>query len=224
MAELWTGFGAMAALVAEPVFCIIDGVDECEDTANELVEKLLHFLTDHSSFRFILLRRHRAFHAVNCARHTVEVDSSLTEHDIKTLIEAEISFSDTLNAEDLVLRQQADGNLLWIKFMLRHLDSAANDSFDIKPMVQVLQKEGPFPPHFRLDLLKLQTYIRQFEKLTDPLQILFRALVRKASALPILALPLVAMLYYRVGREEDCPEILTVALEKARGKEGPLQS
>jgi tetratricopeptide (TPR) repeat protein len=100
----------------------------------------------------------------------------------------------------------------------------ANDSFDIKPMVQVLQKEGPFPPHFGLDLLlKLQTYIRQFEKLTDPLQMLFRAIVRKASALPILALLLVAMFYYRVGREEDCLEILTVALAKVKGKEGPLQ-
>ncbi|GFF97445.1 hypothetical protein IFM47457_11398 [Aspergillus lentulus] len=541
--ELWTAFGTMAALVSEPVFCIIDGIDECEDTAGELVEKLLHFLTDHSRFRFILLGRHRAFHAVNCARHTVEVESSLTEQDIETLIEAEISLSDTLNAANLrhevtmALKQQADGNFLWIKFMLRHLDksvgvadalerlhnlpydlqttyeqlllglvrrlepseidlarkilsfivvaqrpltldefqhmlaadalstssrkdqsiddyliprldrrvlevcgdlvsvadgyvrlihfsvkeflirpedewrktrssrkilifrvfpqqshqrladsciqyfeasyfnsltsdwstfsqltrryhllcyisgymfthisesdidpgsvalrvirflnsdlcitwlehfivdttdddymnsldlkifqllefglwlsehshsgrilqvlctrlnaehekrlqqygqndsrterirlflgtiqntcgfrdarimgarykntSVANDSFDIKPMVQVLQKEGPFPPHFGLDLLlKLQTYIRQFEKLTDPLQMLFRAIVRKASALPILALLLVAMFYYRVGREEDCLEILTVALEKVKGKEGPLQ-
>ncbi|RHZ45156.1 uncharacterized protein CDV56_101837 [Aspergillus thermomutatus] len=133
-AELWTIFDAIAALLSKPVFCVVDGVDECKDTASEFVEKLLDFLAGRSNFRFILLGRHRAFHTLNCARHTIEMDRTLTEQDIETVIKAEIGLSDVLNIGTLrdevfrTLRQHADGNFLWLKFMLKHLNKSAGEA------------------------------------------------------------------------------------------------
>ncbi|KAI9731058.1 MAG: hypothetical protein M1834_005521 [Cirrosporium novae-zelandiae] len=126
--ELWEVFNKMAVFVTEPVYCVVDGVDECKDAIQELIRNIFNFLNAHSNFRFILLGRPHAFQAVDSIRHTLEICPALTEGDIDTVIETRIVKSKILSLPKLrdtifkTLREQSDGNFLWIKLMLGQLN------------------------------------------------------------------------------------------------------
>ncbi|UKZ61288.1 uncharacterized protein TrAtP1_002554 [Trichoderma atroviride] len=131
ISDLWRAFSMIAdTFIAEPIYCVIDGVDESEDLVHELVQKLFGFLQSHSNFRFIVLGRSHAFHATDYVRHTIQIDSTLTKEDVDTVIEAEITQSDVFITPDLrtevrrTLTDQCEGNLLWIKLMVEHLNKS----------------------------------------------------------------------------------------------------
>lgn len=128
--DLWMAFRTIATFVTEPVYCVIDGVDENKDGVDELVQQLHIFLQDHSNFRFIMLGRQHSFRAIDSIRHTLEIDPILTNVDVDIVIETGIARSDILNKSQLrdkvfqTLREQSNGNFLWIKLMIGHLDKS----------------------------------------------------------------------------------------------------
>ncbi|CAG8397092.1 unnamed protein product [Penicillium salamii] len=128
--DLWMGLDEIAALVSEPVYCIIDGVDESMDPISELLERILVLLEARSNFRFILLGRQHSFHHVGFIHHKIEIHPALTKCDVDRVIETGLSRSEILNKpalRDKVLRslqEQSDGNFLWVKLMFGHLEKS----------------------------------------------------------------------------------------------------
>ena len=128
--DLWIAFNTIAALVSKPVYCIIDCVDESVDKVVELLQRVLSFLEARVNFHFILLGQQHAFQGMNSIRHKMEIQPALTKDDVDGVIEDGIDQSDiprlpTLREKVLrTLRDQSDGNFLWIKLMLGYLSKS----------------------------------------------------------------------------------------------------
>ncbi|CAG7927910.1 unnamed protein product [Penicillium olsonii] len=128
--DLWIGLSEMAALVSEPVYCIIDGMDEGLDSLSDLLQRILAFLEARSNFRFILLGRQHSFHQTDSIQHKIEMHPALTRHDVDRVIEAGTDRSAILNKPEMrervlrSLRDQSDGNFLWVKLMFVHLEKS----------------------------------------------------------------------------------------------------
>ncbi|CAG7938503.1 unnamed protein product [Penicillium olsonii] len=128
--DLWIGLSEMAALVSEPVYCIIDGMDEGLDSLSDLLQRILAFLEARSNFRFILLGRQHSFHQTDFIQHKIEIHPALTRHDVDRVIEAGIDRSAILNKPEMrekvlkSLQDQSDGNFLWVKLMFVHLEKS----------------------------------------------------------------------------------------------------
>lgn len=128
--DLWMGLSEIATFASEPVYCIIDGVDESMDPIPELLQRLLGFLDTRSNFRLILLGRQHSFHKTDSIHHKIEIHPGLTKDDVDRVIETEINRSAILNTpalRDRVLtsiQNQSDGNFLWVKLMFGHLEKS----------------------------------------------------------------------------------------------------
>lgn len=129
-ADLWMAFSEIAEFASEPVYCIIDGVDEGMDPVSELLRRLQNFLQSCSNFRFILLGRQHAFHGVNSVCHRLEVTPTLTKDDIYKVIQAEIHQSDVLSGTEVRekalrhLQDRSSGNFLWVRLISGHLNKS----------------------------------------------------------------------------------------------------
>ncbi|KAJ5358210.1 hypothetical protein N7541_005368 [Penicillium brevicompactum] len=136
--DLWTGINEIATLVSEPIYCIVDGVDESMDPISELLERVLALLEARSNFRFILLGRQHSFHQAHSIRHKIEVHPALTKDDLDRVIEMGINQSAILNKQDVrekvlrSLQEQSDGNFLWVKLMFVHLEKSLPLAHGIK--------------------------------------------------------------------------------------------
>ncbi|KAJ5535569.1 hypothetical protein N7513_008755 [Penicillium frequentans] len=128
--DLWMWFSEMAKIVSEPVYCIIDGVDESSDPVPELLQRLLGFLGTSPNFRFILLGRQHSFHQTDYIPHKIEINPALTKDDVDRVIETNIEQSAILNKPALrdkvlsSLQEQSDGNFLWVKLMFGQLEKS----------------------------------------------------------------------------------------------------
>jgi tetratricopeptide (TPR) repeat protein len=136
--DLWTGINEIATLVSEPIYCIIDGVDESMDPISELLERVLVLLEARSNFRFILLGRQHSFHQADSIHHKIEIHPVLTKDDLDRVIEVGINRSAILNKQDVrgkvlrSLQEQSDGNFLWVKLMFVHLEKSLPLAHGIK--------------------------------------------------------------------------------------------
>ncbi|KAJ5337206.1 uncharacterized protein N7506_005228 [Penicillium brevicompactum] len=138
ISDLWTGINEIATLVSEPIYCIVDGVDESMDPISELLERVLALLEARSNFRFILLGRQHSFHQADSIRHKIEVHPALTKDDVDRVIEMGINRSAILNKQDVrekvlrSLQEQSDGNFLWVRLMFVHLEKSLPLAHGIK--------------------------------------------------------------------------------------------
>jgi hypothetical protein len=90
----------MAALMASPVYCVIDGVDEYIDECNDSIQDLLQLvhglLNATSNFRVVLLGRqhvlqpHILHAAIGATSERIDISSDLVKQDISAFIDAEI--------------------------------------------------------------------------------------------------------------------------------------
>ncbi|KAM0447604.1 hypothetical protein ACHAO4_008931 [Trichoderma viride] len=91
---------------------------------------------------------------------------------------------------------------------------------DISSILQILRNETPLSLELKANLLlKLQLYLQKVKRLTDPLQVMFRVLLEKASDLPTHALLIVGDFYLRLEKFEQALEIYFAALDKLEESE-----
>jgi tetratricopeptide (TPR) repeat protein len=140
----------MAALMASPVYCVIDGVDEYIDECNNSIQDLLQLvhglLNANSNFRVVLLGRphvlqpHVLHVAIGATPERINISSDLVKQDIGTFIDLEIDakiHSDLLSLPGLrdsiskTLKEKSDGMFLWVELMIKDL-SKSDSPFEVK--------------------------------------------------------------------------------------------
>jgi NACHT domain len=140
----------MVSLVTRPLYCVIDGVDECVDECNNSIQKLLQLvlglLNANANCRVVLLGRQHVLqpHVLQKTFATtperIEISSDLVKQDINAFIGAEIEAkinSDLLRLPGLqdsiskTLQEKSDGMFLWVELMIRDL-SKSGSQFEIK--------------------------------------------------------------------------------------------
>ncbi|KAI9856968.1 MAG: hypothetical protein M1813_008684 [Trichoglossum hirsutum] len=131
LSDLWDTFNRVAELVARPVYCVIDGVDECDDSTQILSNRILELLAAHSNFRAVLLGRSHALQSATGTTQKIEVTPKLINRDIDAFIGAEIDESEVLRLPELrdpvfkSLQEKSDGMFLWVKLMIDDLRKSA---------------------------------------------------------------------------------------------------
>lgn len=80
------------------------------------------------------------------------------------------------------------------------------------------------PSHLQMDMiLRIRNISTAARKLTDPLELLFKLLLRKADCIPIYALLVVSAFYFRIGKEEKGLLVVQSALKKIEGTDTWLE-
>ncbi|KAH7363842.1 hypothetical protein BKA65DRAFT_123437 [Rhexocercosporidium sp. MPI-PUGE-AT-0058] len=75
-------------------------------------------------------------------------------------------------------------------------------------------------PHTQMDMvLKVLSIVTVAKRLTDPIELLFKLLLRKADSVPVYALYEIAKFYFRVGQEQRGLQVAQHALEKVAGRD-----
>lgn len=72
-------------------------------------------------------------------------------------------------------------------------------------------------------LLKLQCQLRRAKVLTDPLELLFRIILQKASSISVYALLAIGAFYDRLDRGDKALEVYHAALAKLENREVPTK-
>ncbi|KAF7503591.1 hypothetical protein GJ744_003574 [Endocarpon pusillum] len=130
--DLWDAFDRAASLVTEPMYWVIDGVDECKDSSQELFRQLLDLLALHSNARAILLGRPCLLQAISPTIYAIEISFSLNKADIDSFISSELSKSEVLSVPELrhsvskTIQEKSDGMFLWVKLMMEDLSKSAS--------------------------------------------------------------------------------------------------
>lgn len=132
--ELWEAFGRIASSLAKPVYCIVDGIDECIDYNHTMFTTFQQVLENCSDLRILLLGRPHAFHAYsgNPAFAAIKITSAMLQQDIEAFINDEIGKSDFLSLPKFrtdvyeTLRAKSDGMFLWVRLMVDDLRKSSS--------------------------------------------------------------------------------------------------
>ena len=167
--DLWEAVGSSISSLANPVFCVIDGIDECVDFDDSMSTKIKELLEICPKLNILLLGRAHVIQAQaeELKALPFEITSAFLEQDITTLILNEISKSDILSLPALseqitrVLKEKSDGMFLWVRLMIDDLQRSSSP-FEIKERLQDL-------PHglenaYRLIFLRISQKLDKFER------------------------------------------------------------
>lgn len=132
--ELWEAFGRIASLLAKPLYCVVDGIDECIDYDHTMSMTIMQTLEKCSTLRILLLGRPHAFHAPseNSAFAAIKITSAMLQQDIEAFINDEIGKSDFLSLPEFrkdvfeTLRAKSDGMFLWVRLMVDDLRKSSS--------------------------------------------------------------------------------------------------
>ena len=131
--KLWDTFKRVAALVPGPIYCIIDGTDECSDPTPELLDRICEFLATRESTHAILLGRPGDLqNTLSSTTAAIEITSEIIKHDIERFIDARIQQSriptlpgDLEEAVSRTLKSKSDCMFLWAKLMIDELSRSS---------------------------------------------------------------------------------------------------
>jgi Tetratricopeptide repeat/NACHT domain len=142
--DFWAAMSTISA--KEPVWVVIDGVDESSGSCDVLIQRIVGLLAEKLRFRTIILGRSyvltRTIHNIN---FSVEMSSDVTKQDIDAYITAGIRRDTLLSENDLkdtfsdTLKNKAGGMFLWAKLMIDHLGRSANRDEAFKRLGDVPQ-------------------------------------------------------------------------------------
>ena len=94
----------------------------------------------------------------------------------------------------------------------------------ISRMAEILRHSGSLALPKQADLvLRLQYELRRTRILTDPLELLFRAILRNSAVIPVYALLAIGAFYDQVNRPEKALEVYCTALTKFGNREVPMK-
>ena len=134
--ELWEAFGRIALSLTEPVYCIIDGVDECIDYNHTTLATIMQTLEKCPNLRILLLGRPHIFqvYSGNLAFAGIEITSAMLNQDVEAFINNEIAKSEILSLPEFqttvydTLRDKSDGMFLWVRLMVDDLRKSSSKS------------------------------------------------------------------------------------------------
>ena len=136
VSELWQAFESMIPLFAKPLYCVIDGVDECIDYGHTLFAKFFRILETCPSLRVLLLGRSHVIqaHSGICDFSLIEIAPAILSQDIEAFINSEIAKSDILSLPEFretvykSLKGKSDGMFLWVRLMIEDLRKSSSKS------------------------------------------------------------------------------------------------
>ena len=136
--ELWQTFGAVANSSNIPIYCVIDGVDECTDFDHAVFKIILDLVEVSFNLRIILLGRPHAITAliqpVDQSIHVIDITKANTSHDIDAFIADEISRSEILRIPSVhdqvftTIKEKSEGMFLWVRLMIIDLRKSSTRS------------------------------------------------------------------------------------------------
>ena len=136
--DLWEALGKILDLSLAPVFCVVDGIDECNDIDRTVIERLFKILHCNSMLRVVLLGRPPAIQGISLTStfnvSVIEVTATVISQDINSYIEDEIAksqlLSDSKSTNEIshILQEKSDGMFLWVKLTIEDLRKAATRS------------------------------------------------------------------------------------------------
>ena len=131
--ELWDAFSKIMRQMS--VYCVVDGIDECIESCQSLIVRLLCILAVEAKVKVIILGRSHALEPLlGGAKYEIEMSESLIKQDIDAYIASGIGHHDLLSLPQLQkpvserLQKSAGGMFLWAKLMIDHLGSSANQA------------------------------------------------------------------------------------------------
>ncbi len=168
VSALWDVFECTASALTKPVYCIIDGIDECIDFNNTTSMKIMHILGACPSLRILLLGRPHVIHAHSGSPDfgAIDITSTLLERDIEAFINDEITKSDILSLPELrqnvfkTLKDKSDGMFLWVRLMIDDLGKSSSVS-EFKERLQNLPRG--LEEAYQLVFLRLSQKLDKFE-------------------------------------------------------------
>ena len=136
ISELWEAFGRIASTLAKPVYCVVDGIDECIDYNHTVSMTIMQILEKFSDLRILLLGRPHVFqaHSGNSPFVAIEITSAMLSQDIEALINDEVAKSDILSLPEFrknvyeTLKDKSDGMFLWVRLMVDDLNKSSSKS------------------------------------------------------------------------------------------------
>lgn len=168
ISELWEAFGRITSSLVKPVYCVIDGIDECTDYNHTMFIKIMHILETCLNLRILLLGRPHVVqtHSGNSAFAAIEITSAMLNQDVEAFIKDEIAKSDILSHPEYrknvyqTLKDKSDGMFLWVRLMvddLRKSSSKSEFSERLQNLPRGLEKA------YQLLLLRLIQKLDKFE-------------------------------------------------------------
>lgn len=168
VSELWDAFRCMCTSLAKPVYCVIDGVDECSDFNHTMSTKIMHILGMCPNLRILLLGRPHVIqvHSQSLDFREIDINPTLLNQDIEAFIGDEIAKSDILSLPELredisqTLKDKSDGMFLWVILMVDDLRRSSSKS-ELKERLQNLPRG--LEEAYQLIFLRLSQNLDKFE-------------------------------------------------------------
>jgi len=142
--DFWNAMSMISG--QEPVWIVIDGVDESLGSCDVLIQRLVELLTQKPKLRAISLGRSYVLtRTIHDIQFSVEMSSGFTKQDIDAYITAGVLKDALLSKNDLkdtfsdTLKKKAGGMFLWAKLMIDHLSRSANRDEAFKRLEDVPQ-------------------------------------------------------------------------------------
>jgi hypothetical protein len=143
--DFWNAMSMISG--QEPVWIVIDGVDESLGSCDVLIQRIVELLAQKPKFRAISLGRSYVLtKTIHDVKFSVEMSSGFTKQDIDAYITAGILKDNLLSTNDLkdtfsdTLKSKAGGMFLWAKLMIDHLGRSANRDEAFKRLEDVPQE------------------------------------------------------------------------------------
>ena len=145
ISELWEAFINMYSALATPVFCIIDGIDECTDFEHTMSINIQQILETCPNLRILLLGRPHVIqaHSDNLEFSAIDITSEMLNQDIEAFAKDEIAKSSLLSISQFrqtvfeTLKDKSDGMFLWVSLMVDDLNRSSS-KFELRERLQTL--------------------------------------------------------------------------------------
>ncbi|CAI6086900.1 unnamed protein product [Clonostachys chloroleuca] len=132
--DLWTLLHKILGLGTAPLFLVVDGVDECSEPAEQLVEHVMNILNVIQSCKIVLLGRAHVSELRSHSSNIIEMDSTVIKSDLQSFITTQLRSNTrlySLGIQDSIsqtLLERSDGMFLWVKLMIDDLSRASSVS------------------------------------------------------------------------------------------------
>ena len=133
---LWKAFERIASSLSKPVYCTIDGIDECIDDDHSMFIAIQKTLEECPMLRILLLARPYVFQAYlgTFSFAAIDITSVMLSQDIEAFINDEIAKSEILSVPECrknvyeTLKDRSDGMFLWVRLMVDDLKKSSSKS------------------------------------------------------------------------------------------------